>query len=93
LRWSEAETAFTRAIDLRPGYSQAHHWYALLLTSHGRFDEALEQMNAGLAQDPLSVAARGALGFIHYMRGDFQAAIDHYRVAIDFEDRSWRSRT
>lgn len=92
LRWSEAETALTRAIDLRPGYSQARHWYALLLTSHGRFDEALEQMNAGLAQDPLSVAARGALGFIHYMRGDFQTAIDHYRVALDFEDRSWLQR-
>ena len=92
LRWPEAETALRKAVDLRPGYSPARHWYALLLMSHGRFDEAIEQMRTGLAQDPLSVAARGALGFIYYMKGDLPAALENYRAAIELEDRGWLQR-
>jgi TolB-like protein/tRNA A-37 threonylcarbamoyl transferase component Bud32/tetratricopeptide (TPR) repeat protein len=91
-RWSEAESAFNRAIALSPGYSTARHWHALYLMVHRRFDEALEEMNLAIAQDPLSVAPRGALGFIHYMKGDPPTAIGHYRAAIEMEDRPWLLR-
>jgi TolB-like protein/tRNA A-37 threonylcarbamoyl transferase component Bud32/Flp pilus assembly protein TadD len=93
LRWSEAEAALTRAIELKPGYQPARHWHALYLTSHGRFDDAVSQMRVALAQDPLSVAARGAFGFIHYMKGDLAAAVEHYEVALELEPRSWLHRS
>jgi eukaryotic-like serine/threonine-protein kinase len=92
LRWPEAEAALTRAIALRPGYSPARHWYALYLMSHARFDAAIEEMKLALAQDPLSVSARGALGFIHYMKGDVPGALENYHAAIELEDRGWLER-
>lgn len=91
-RWSEAESAFNRALALSPGYSTARHWRALYLMVHRRFDEALEEMTLAMEQDPLSVATRGALGFIHYMKGDAPTAIGHYREAIQIEDRPWLQR-
>jgi serine/threonine-protein kinase len=92
LRWPEAEAAFSRAIELKPGYQLARHWYALYLTSHRRFDEAIEQMRVGLTQDPLSVAARGALAFIYYMKQDYTSALEHYHAARELEPRSWLFR-
>lgn len=92
LRWPEAGAAFSRAIELKPGYQLARHWYALYLTSHRRFDEAIEQMRVGLTQDPLSVAARGALAFIHYMNRDYTSALEHYHAARELEPRSWLLR-
>lgn len=91
-RWPEAESAFKRALAISPGYSTVRHWHALYLMVHRRFDEALEEMTIAIAQDPLSVAPRGALGFIHYMRGDPTTAIAHYREAIEIEERPWLLR-
>ena len=85
LRWAEAEQALTEALALGPGYAPAHHWYALYLTSHARFDEAIEQMDQALTLDPLSVAMRAAMGFVHYMKGDSAAAVSHYRRALELE--------
>ncbi len=35
--WAGAEEGFQQAIDLSPSYPTAHHWYALLLASLGRW--------------------------------------------------------
>ena len=93
LRWAEAEAALVRAIQLKPGYAPAHHWYGLYLTSRGQFGEAVIQMQQATRQDPLSVAVRAALGFVYYMSGDFQAALEEYRRALQLEtDRHWLHR-
>ena len=42
--WDEADKEFMRAIELKPGYSTAHEWYALYLAIHRRLDESLQQM-------------------------------------------------
>jgi eukaryotic-like serine/threonine-protein kinase len=93
LRWDEAAAALERAIELQPAYSPAHHWYAIYLTSHKRFDEALEHMRQAVDQDPLSVAPQAALAFVHYMKRDYAAAIDQYRRALEVEsDREFVHR-
>lgn len=93
LQWAEARDEYVRAIDLKPNYAPAHHWYALQLTGRGDFDEALNQMRLAVAQDPLSVAAHGALAFIYYMQGDYAASLKEYAYAAELEsDRSWLRR-
>ena len=53
--WAEAERGYRRAIALQPSYANAHHWYADFLSSQGRSDEALAQVDEARALDPLSV--------------------------------------
>lgn len=52
--WSGAETTFRRAIELRPGYATAHHWYSILLLSIGRVEEGIAAARRARDLDPLS---------------------------------------
>jgi TolB-like protein/Flp pilus assembly protein TadD len=58
-----ARDAFLRAIELRPSYPDAHQWYASLhLCTVGRLNEAIQELEAALQYDPLSMTVLGDLG-------------------------------
>ena len=60
-RQSEAE--FKRALELDPNYATAHHWYGnTLLTTLGRFDEAIEESQRAVELDPFSLVINTDLG-------------------------------
>jgi serine/threonine protein kinase len=65
--WKGAEEEFQRAIELNPGYAEAHHWYGHLLTLTGRPDEGIRQMELARELDPLSLPINRcvALNFLH----------------------------
>jgi TolB-like protein len=46
-----AEAEFKRALELNPGYANAHHWYAHLLLASGRREEALAESKRALDLD------------------------------------------
>ena len=50
----EAEDEFRRAIELKPSYASAHHWYSIVLRSQMRLDEAFDEINKALQLDPFS---------------------------------------
>jgi len=52
--WNGAESECKRAIALDPNYATARFWYSLLLLKHGRFDEALDQIQKAREIDPFS---------------------------------------
>ena len=85
----EAESRFLRSIELDPGYSKARQWYANLLTAAGRFDEAEREMRRAQQLEPLSLIASAALGWVHYFAGDYELALEQYRLTLgldpDFE--------
>jgi serine/threonine protein kinase/tetratricopeptide (TPR) repeat protein len=59
--WSGGEREFQRALELNPGYWVTPYWYALLLTSCGRFEQAEQQIVRGMELEPLSpVVMHGA---------------------------------
>jgi adenylate cyclase len=49
-----AEKELVRAIELKPNYATAYHWYSNLLNDMGRHHEALEQEKRALELDPYS---------------------------------------
>ena len=51
---SAAEREFRRAIELIPGSAYASHWLGHTFEAQGRLDDAMRQMRASLALDPLS---------------------------------------
>ena len=50
-----AEQEFRRALQLNPNYATAHHWYAGLLTSLERWDEADPEFRRAIELDPVSL--------------------------------------
>ena len=53
--WQGGEEHFQQAIELNPGYANAHHWYAVDLTIMGRHSEAIAEDRKAESLDPLAL--------------------------------------
>lgn len=84
-RWAEAESRYLRAIALDPNLAQARHWYALLLDSLARPDEALREIRAAAALAPSSPAIASDFGMILAHHGAFDQALSQFRAALDLD--------
>lgn len=91
-QWPAAERELTRAIELNPNYSVGHQWLANYFVARGRFDEAVAAMRRAQETDPLSLIASAALGWIHYYRRDFDAAVEQCQRTIELNanfEQAW----
>src|SRR3954464_558423 len=80
--WEEAEREFKRAIELDPQYAPAHQWYAFMLASQGKFDEALLQAHTAQENDPASVSVRRSLGYCYLYARKYEQGRYHLDRAI-----------
>jgi eukaryotic-like serine/threonine-protein kinase len=78
----QAEQRFKRALQLNPGYAQAHHWYGRFLADLRRYDEASREIERALELDPLSVRIQDNLGEIYLDVGDYGEALKQYTAAL-----------
>ena len=81
-KWEEAAKEFRRAIELDPQYAPAHQWYAFMLASQERFDEALIEGHTAQENDPSSVSVRRSLGYCYLYARKFEQAHYHLDRAI-----------
>ena len=81
----QSEQEFKLAIDLKPNYSNAHHWYSTLLTHKGRFDEAVREANRALELDYFSPVTGTHVGQILYRARRYDQAITSLRKTLDLE--------
>jgi len=85
--WRAAEQEFLRAIELNPSYAPAHQWYASLLCSIGRLEEAHAQHRLARQLDPLSlIISMGSADPFFYARQNSHA-IAHLRAILEQEPR------
>jgi TolB-like protein/thioredoxin-like negative regulator of GroEL len=70
--WFAAEQGYRKAIELKPNYPTAHHWYGELLTTLGRFDEAQEELQRAQEFDPLSLAINVDLAASYYYARQYE---------------------
>ena len=79
-RWDrdrvETEQEFQQAIKLKPSYAPAHQWYSSYLVALERFDEAIAEARRTEELEPLSFVASSHLGWIYYLAGQNDRAID-----------------
>jgi serine/threonine protein kinase len=80
--WDGAEREFRRAIALDPQYATAHQWYAFLLASRGRLEEALVEAHTAQEHDPASVSIRRSLGYSYLYARRYEQARYHLDRAI-----------
>lgn len=82
--WAGAEREFQRAIALNPSYATARHWYAAsCLAPLGRLDEALDELVAAQALDPVSSIVARDVAVLHYYRRDFETALEQCDHTIE----------
>jgi tetratricopeptide (TPR) repeat protein len=80
-----AERSFQLALMQEPNYSTGRHWYGFLLSSCGRHDEAISQLQEAAKLDPNSPIIRAALGRTYYMARKFDAAEAEWRSTLTME--------
>ncbi len=83
--WAPAETEYRKAIELNPNYATAHHWYGLLLTMLGRFDEALAQSRRAHELDPFSAVIQQNTARAFLYARQYDRAIEEGRKAIEID--------
>ncbi len=74
-----------QAIALNPNYSTTQHWYPILLTAAGRFEESLSRIERALAIEPMSLMINSTRGWILFYAGRHQEAIEQFRKTIAME--------
>jgi TolB-like protein/Flp pilus assembly protein TadD len=83
--WAGAEQEYRRALDLNPNYSMAYQRYALLLSSLGRFDEALAEIERARNLDPASLIINSNVGEVLYYARRYEEAIEPLRKTLEMD--------
>lgn len=83
-RLDEALTAYMKALELKPNFSEARTNLGNLYVDMKRYDDAIAQydkaLNDVLYKDPY--IAHGNMGWAYYKKGDMAQAIDHLKASI-----------
>ena len=83
--WAAAENEFKRALQLSPGYANAHHWYGDYLSVVGRPEEALVEAKRAFELDPLSPIINTWLGYRYFYARRYDEAIEQERRILEFD--------
>jgi adenylate cyclase len=73
--WATSEREFKWALSINPSNASAHFWYATLLSSLQRFDQAAEQLRLTIELDPLWSLPKVRLMDAHSAAGELDAAL------------------
>jgi TolB-like protein/DNA-binding winged helix-turn-helix (wHTH) protein/Tfp pilus assembly protein PilF len=89
LDWQRTGVGYRRALELNPGYANAHHWYGYYLLLTGRLDEGEKEIRRALELDPLSPIINANIGMAFYFGRQYDAAIAHWQKALEMH-RNYR---
>ncbi|HEY6246244.1 MAG TPA: hypothetical protein VIX17_19995 [Pyrinomonadaceae bacterium] len=82
--WDRAgsEKEYRRAIELKPNYATAHHWFGADLANLKRFEESLVELRRAEELDPLSPIIGTNLGDTLVLARQFDEAIAQYKRTL-----------
>jgi serine/threonine-protein kinase len=81
--WTGSEEEYKLAMQLNPGYGNAHHWYAFLLSNQSRHDEAIQEVKTARDLDPLAPRITANVVVILYLARKYDQALEELRKAIE----------
>jgi TolB-like protein/Tfp pilus assembly protein PilF len=81
--WTAAEERFRRAVELKPDYPTAHHWYGEYLAAMGRFAESIAELERAQQLDPLSLPINTDLGQSLYFARQYASAIEQLQKTLE----------
>jgi serine/threonine protein kinase/tetratricopeptide (TPR) repeat protein len=83
--WQIADKGFQRALDLNPGYWVTPYWYAVVLMSQGRTQEAEQQLHHALELEPLSPVVAHAAALISLAAGRYAEARERSLRGLEYD--------
>jgi TolB-like protein/DNA-binding winged helix-turn-helix (wHTH) protein/Flp pilus assembly protein TadD len=83
--WSEAESEFKRAIELQTNDATTHQWYAEFLSSMGRVDESLEEIQRALKLEPASPIINVIAAQTYFFARQYDRAIEQCRKTLELD--------
>ena len=83
--WKAAEAEYRRALEINPSSPEAHLGYANYLSTLGRHEEALAQVQQVYLVDPLAVDSRTEALWIYFFSGRMEETITQARKTIELE--------
>jgi serine/threonine-protein kinase len=84
-RWDEALKLFDRALELQPGHAPGHFFRAMTLLCRGNIEAAETGLRRSTELDPLSASDCARLGYLHYVKGDYDSAADHLEKSLQLD--------
>jgi TolB-like protein/tRNA A-37 threonylcarbamoyl transferase component Bud32/Flp pilus assembly protein TadD len=79
--WAGAEESYRKAIALSPGNANARFNYSELLTTRGRFDEAIIEAARAIELDPVTPFSNRAMADALFISGQFEKALSQtYKI-------------
>jgi len=81
-QWADAERELRRALELNPSYGLGHIWYANLLMSRKRRDEAEAEVRKAEQLDPLSMVVLTNVGWTMAFSNRLPEAVAAYQRAL-----------
>ncbi len=83
--WEAAETEFKRAVQIKPSYVTAHHWYAEYLSAMGRHEEAITQIRRAHELDPLSLIINCMKAWVFLFARQYERAIEQFQQTLELD--------
>ena len=80
-----AEGEFKRALELNPNYALARLWYAQHLAHMGEREKSFAEARRAQELDPLSLVIWSESGWVYYIAGDYERAVEHLHKALEIE--------
>ncbi len=84
--WPGAEREYKQALELNPGYAQAHNWYGGYLTYTGRFNEGVAEAMRARELDPLSLPLNNALAGRLLAAGRYDEALREVQTTLELDE-------
>jgi len=91
--FDQAVEAYSKAIELRPFYAEAHVGLGDALAANGDTDAAIAAYQKALVYNPVSPRVHQSLGKIYYAeKGLYYESVGAYKRAIELDPRSKEAR-
>jgi len=81
-----------KAIELKPGFAEAHANLGLTLRRLGRLDEAAAEFRSAVQLEPGFAEAHGNLGAAVYLQGKVAEAMVHFQKHLELDPKSEMAR-
>jgi tetratricopeptide (TPR) repeat protein len=83
--WDGAIAEYRDAIALDPNDANVRREYGKALTTIGQFEEAVNQLHLARRLDPLSIPNLLGLALVHFVRRDYDRAIEEGRKILEMD--------
>lgn len=81
--FAEASINLLKAIELRPGYADAHQKIFINWVLQGKFDDALGHIDLAFQLDPLSALNNYFYSYYYYLTGQFKKCKSHFEKTFE----------